>query len=84
MNKQQKIDLDNRLLSMITRHFPSLPLDDRYTDWTRWLGFARAVYTAGSEAERDAWLRECAIEDDVDTVVRRMAYVLPNAAGNAP
>ena len=35
------------LLSMIQKHFPSLPLSDEYTDWGKWLGFARAVYEAG-------------------------------------
>ena len=40
-------EVDNMLLSMIQKHFPSLPLSDEYTDWGRWLGFARAVYEAG-------------------------------------
>lgn len=35
------------LLNMIQKHFPSLPLSDEYTDWGKWLGFARAVYEAG-------------------------------------
>ena len=42
------------LLEMIQRHFPSLPLDDRYTDWQKWLGFARAAYEAGTTTEREA------------------------------
>ena len=41
METQRQID--NRLLEMIQRHFPSLPLDDKYTDWQRWLKFANAV-----------------------------------------
>ncbi len=43
METQRQID--NRLLEMIQRHFPSLPLDDKYTDWQRWLKFANAVRT---------------------------------------
>lgn len=45
-NEAQRIT-DNRLLEMIQRHFPSLPLDDRYTDWPRWLKFANAVRSEG-------------------------------------
>ena len=40
-------EVDNMLLSMIQKHFPSLPLSDEYTDWGKWLGFTRAVYEAG-------------------------------------
>ena len=40
-------EIDNMLLSMIQKHFPSLPLSDEYTDWGKWLGFARAAYAAG-------------------------------------
>ena len=40
-------EIDNMLLSMIQKHFPSLPLSDEYTDWGKWLGFTRAVYEAG-------------------------------------
>ena len=40
-------EVDNMLLSMIQKHFPSLPLSDEHTDWGKWLGFARAVYGAG-------------------------------------
>ena len=40
-------EIDNMLLSMIQKHFPSLPLSDEHTDWGKWLGFARAVYEAG-------------------------------------
>ena len=40
-------EVDNMLLSMIQKHFPSLPLSDEYTDWGKWLGFARAVYESG-------------------------------------
>jgi len=50
---------DNRLLEMIQRHFPSLPLDDRYTDWQKWLGFARAAYEAGATDEREACANVC-------------------------
>lgn len=53
MTEQQR-QTDNMLLEMIQRHFPSLPLDDRYTDWQKWLGFARAAYEAGATAEREA------------------------------
>lgn len=53
MTEQQR-QTDNRLLEMIQRHFPSLPLDDRYTDWQKWLGFARAAYEAGATDEREA------------------------------
>lgn len=44
---------------MIQRHFPSLPLDDRYTDWQKWLGFARAAYEAGATDEREACANLC-------------------------
>ena len=40
-------EIDNMLLSMIQKHFPSLPLSDKHTDWRKWLGFARAAYAAG-------------------------------------
>ena len=40
-------EIDNMLLSMIQKHFPSLPLSDKHTDWWKWLGFARAAYAAG-------------------------------------
>ena len=40
-------EVDNMLLSMIQKHFPSLPLSDEHTDWGKRLGFARAVYEAG-------------------------------------
>ena len=40
-------EVDNMLLSMIQKHFPSLPLSDEHTDWGKWLGFARAVYESG-------------------------------------
>ena len=40
-------EIDNMLLSMIQKHFPSLPLSDKHTDWGKWLGFARAAYAAG-------------------------------------
>ena len=40
-------EVDNMLLSMIQKHFPSLPLSDEHTDWGKWLGFARAAYEAG-------------------------------------
>ena len=47
----------NMLLSMIQKHFPSLPLSDEHTDWGKWLGFARAVYEAGraSPASVPGW-----------------------------
>ena len=43
----ERREIDNMLLSMIQKHFPSLPLSDEYTDWGKWLGFARAVYESG-------------------------------------
>ena len=45
--KMEQREVDNMLLSMIQKHFPSLPLSDEHTDWGKWLGFARAVYEAG-------------------------------------
>ena len=50
-------EIDNMLLSMIQKHFPSLPLSDEYTDWGKWLGFARAVHEAGraSPASVPGW-----------------------------
>ena len=50
-------EIDNMLLSMIQKHFPSLPLSDEHTDWGKWLGFARAVYEAGraSPASVPGW-----------------------------
>jgi len=50
-------EVDNMLLSMIQKHFPSLPLSDEHTDWGKWLGFARAVYEAGraSPASAPGW-----------------------------
>ena len=54
-------EVDNMLLSMIQKHFPSLPLSDEYTDWGKWLGFARAVYEAGraSPVGVPAWTHSC-------------------------
>ena len=54
-------EIDNMLLSMIQKHFPSLPLSDEYTDWGKWLGFARAVYEAGraSPASVPSWTHSC-------------------------
>ena len=50
-------EVDNMLLSMIQKHFPSLPQSDEHTDWGKWLGFARAVYEAGraSPASVPGW-----------------------------
>ena len=50
-------EVDNMLLSMIQKHFPSLPLSDEHTDWGKWLGFARAVYESGraSPASAPGW-----------------------------
>ena len=50
-------EIDNMLLSMIQKHFPALPLSDEYTDWGKWLGFARAAYEAGraSPASVPGW-----------------------------
>lgn len=45
-NNESQRKIDNRLLEMIQRHFPSLPLDDHYTDWPKWLKFANAVRSA--------------------------------------
>ena len=47
-------EIDNMLLSMIQKHFPSLPLSDEYTDWGKWLGFARAAYEAGRASPASA------------------------------
>lgn len=47
-------EVDNMLLSMIQKHFPSLPLSDEYTDWGKWLGFARAVYESGRASPASA------------------------------
>jgi hypothetical protein len=32
------------------------------------------AFERGKAAEKASWLHECAMEDDVDTVVRRMGY----------
>ena len=55
--KMEQREVDNMLLSMIQKHFPSLPLSDEHTDWGKWLGFARAVYEAGraSPASVPGW-----------------------------
>jgi len=58
MDERQR-RIDNMLLQMIQRHFPSLPLSDEYTDWKVWLGFARAAYDAGALAEREACADAC-------------------------
>ena len=47
-------EVDNMLLSMIQKDFPSLPLSDEHTDWGKWLGFARAVYEAGRASPASA------------------------------
>ena len=47
-------EIDNMLLSMIQKHFPSLPLSDEYTDWGKWLRFARAVYESGRASPASA------------------------------
>ena len=47
-------EIDNMLLSMIQKHFPSLPLSNEYTDWGKWLGFARAVYESGRASPASA------------------------------
>lgn len=52
LSKEDVVRVDNDLLAMIQKHFPSLPLDDRYTDWGKWLGFAKAVYSHGEQAAR--------------------------------
>jgi len=55
-------EIDNMLLSMIQKHFPSLPLSDEHTDWGKWLGFARAVYEAGRASPASApegWKHSC-------------------------
>lgn len=44
----------NKLLEMIQRHFPSLPVSDAYTDWKKWSEFAQAAFSFGaSEARAD-------------------------------
>ena len=55
-------EIDNMLLSMIQKHFPALPLSDEYTDWGKWLGFARAAYEAGRASPASApggWKHSC-------------------------
>ena len=52
LSKEDVVRTDNDLLAMIQKHFPSLPLDDRYTDWGKWLRFAKAVYSHGEQAAR--------------------------------
>lgn len=52
LSKEDVVRTDNELLAMIQKHFPSLPLDDRYTDWGKWLRFAKAVYSHGEQAAR--------------------------------
>ena len=55
-------EVDNMLLSMIQKHFPSLPLSDEHTDWGKWLGFARAVYEAGRASPASVlggWKHSC-------------------------
>ena len=55
-------EIDNMLLSMIQKHFPSLPLSDEYTDWGKWLGFARAAYEAGRASPASVlgvWKHSC-------------------------
>ena len=47
-------EIDNMLLRMIQKHFPSLPLSDEHTDWGKWLGFARAVYESGRASPASA------------------------------
>lgn len=98
MTEQQR-QADNMLLEMIQRHFPSLPLDDRYTDWQKWLGFARAAYEAGATAEREACAKAAEGFTDgrdhrklvpgslYDTLRRETAAFIrkrSNAGGNAP
>lgn len=55
--KMEQREVDNMLLNVIQKHFPSLPLSDKHTDWGKWLGFARAVYEAGraSPASVPGW-----------------------------
>ena len=65
-------EVDNMLLSMIQKHFPSLPLSDEHTDWGKWLGFARAVYEAGRASP--ASVPEDAI--DAVTIALRKAFQL--------
>jgi len=46
-------------------------------DYAQWISINEAytrAYAQGKQDERSSWLRECAEEDDVDTVVRRMGY----------
>ena len=55
-------EIDNMLLSMIQKHFPALPLSDEYTDWGKWLGFARAAYEAGRASPASVlggWKHSC-------------------------
>lgn len=90
METQRQID--NRLLGMIQRHFPSLPLDDKYTDWQRWLKFANAVRSdaleqAARELEHhcshwEAWFLKQRAAGEIPTFDE--AVTPSNAGGNQP
>ena len=72
----EKRRIDHRLLEMIQRHLPSLPMDDRYTDWSNWLRFANAVRT-------DA-LNEIASELEQHNSHWEAWYLKQRAAGEMP
>lgn len=57
MEEKQR-QIDNMLLTMIQRHFPSLPLSEGYTNWKAWLDFSREVYKAGFIGKREtcSWI----------------------------
>lgn len=52
--QERQRQLDNQLLALIQRHFPSLPVSPGYTDWSRWLEFARAAGKAAAQSSRQA------------------------------
>lgn len=66
--------IDNRLLGMIQRNFPSLPLDGAYTDWDKWLRFARAAFYAGVAHENDACAAVCDAQAEGPECPERARY----------
>lgn len=80
LSKEDVVRVDNDLLAMIQKHFPSLPLDDRYTDWGKWLGFAKAVYSHGEQAARADLVAEnerlkAEYAEDVGKLLRSTKYI---------
>lgn len=78
-------EIDNMLLSMIQKHFPSLPLSDEYTDWGKWLGFARAVYESGRASPAsvpEGWKHSCnaLCGNSIGNCIAQEALSLPDLA----